>query len=151
MEVKEHQRFAMPEKHSIIDENTRLKGNISCDNDMTILGMIEGDISCVGNLLVKGTVYGNIQCGAQVRLEGASIIGDIDCDDRIDVDHRTSITGSLRCTSLYNKGNIQGNCTVQQEIVLVNHSSLVGTIQASSFKLLHGGYARGKLFISDKR
>ena len=59
--------------HNALAYGSKVKGNISADNDFRIDGLVQGEITCSGKVIIgtKGRLEGNISC------LNAEIMGDV--------------------------------------------------------------------------
>jgi cytoskeletal protein CcmA (bactofilin family) len=81
-----------------IPVNTTLKGELKCDGNLHIGGMVDGSVECTGNVIISeralvkanvrarnvsvmGTVEGSIVADRVEILDGASVLGDVDVVD----------------------------------------------------------------------
>lgn len=81
-----------------IPENTTLKGELKCDGNLHIGGLVDGQVECAGSVVISesavvkadvrarkvsvlGTVEGSIQADTVEILNGGRILGDVDVID----------------------------------------------------------------------
>lgn len=81
-----------------LPENTTLKGELKCDGNLHIGGLVDGQVECAGSVIVSeravvradikarnvsvlGTVEGNIQADKVEILDGGRVLGDVDVID----------------------------------------------------------------------
>lgn len=81
-----------------LPENTTLKGELKCDGNLHIGGLVDGQVECAGSVIVSeramvkadirarnvsvlGTVEGNIVADKVEILNGGRVLGDVDVID----------------------------------------------------------------------
>jgi len=81
-----------------LPENTTLKGELKCDGNLHIGGLVDGQVECAGSVIVSeravvradirarnvsvlGTVEGNIVADKVEILDGGRVLGDVDVMD----------------------------------------------------------------------
>ncbi len=81
-----------------LPENTTIKGELKCDGNLHIGGLVDGQVECAGSVIVSeravvradikarnvsvlGTVEGNIEADKVEILDGGRVLGDVDVID----------------------------------------------------------------------
>ncbi len=87
-------------EHSIISASTIIRGNISGDGSLEILGKVRGDVTVSGDLVLgsDAAVQGNVE-GRNVVIAG-SVLGDVVGVESLAVQETGRIVGDLRAPTL---------------------------------------------------
>lgn len=87
-------------EHTIIGEDTRIKGELEANGNVRLDGMVEGQIAIAGDLFLgeRGKVLGNIQ--AQNVLLSGKVEGDIKTKGRIEIMPSGYVQGDVTCEAL---------------------------------------------------
>lgn len=85
---------------TVIAQGTRFKGEISCPDQLFVLGGMEGDIDCGGMVRIgnKGVVQGNI-FARKVILEG-TVQGDIKSAEYVEIKPSGRLIGNLNAAKI---------------------------------------------------
>jgi cytoskeletal protein CcmA (bactofilin family) len=80
---------------TVIARSSRLKGTISGQDQLLILGNVEGDIHCEGTVWIakKGKVDGNVK-GLKVIIEG-EVKGNIESTELVKIKSEGSLIGNI--------------------------------------------------------
>lgn len=81
---------------TVIARSSRLKGKITGQDQLVILGKVEGDIHCEGMVWItdKGKVYGSIKA-LNVIIEG-EVNGNIDSTELVEIRSNGSLIGNIK-------------------------------------------------------
>ena len=85
---------------TVIASDTRLKGTITCREQVLVAGIVEGDIDCGGIVWVakKGKVYANVYA-RKVIVEG-EINGNIESAEYVEVKSQGRLIGNLKAAKI---------------------------------------------------
>ena len=85
---------------TIIADDTRFKGTITCRDQILIAGIVEGDIDCGGIVWVarKGKIYANIY-SRKVIVEG-EIYGNIESAEYVELRSEGRLIGDLKAAKI---------------------------------------------------
>ena len=85
---------------TVIAEDTRLKGTITCRDQILVAGIVEGDIDCGGIVWIakKGKIYANVYA-RKVILEG-EINGNIESAEYVEVRSEGRLMGNLKAAKI---------------------------------------------------
>ncbi len=85
---------------TVIAEDTRLKGTISCRDQILVAGIVEGDIDCGGIVWIakKGKIYANVYA-RKVILEG-EINGNIESAEYVEVRSEGRLMGNIKAAKI---------------------------------------------------
>ena len=82
---------------------------------------VNGDLKITGDILIYGTVLGNVDCRGEVRTSKGSLV-----------------KGSVNAKSAYINGNIEGDLTVDDKVVLAKFSQLKGNLVGNVLTIEEG-------------
>lgn len=101
----------------LIGPKCYISGALQLEGLSVIEGTVEGEVSSSGELVVAegGVVKARIT-GAVVKIYG-KVIGDIDCQTRLELKKGASVTGNISAQSLVIEDGVlyQGYCTMTQK------------------------------------
>ena len=98
--------------------------NSTKNNMSSILGPeieVKGDLKITGDILIYGTVLGNVDCKGEVRTSKGSLV-----------------KGSVNAKSAYINGNIEGDLTVDDKVILAKFSQLKGNLVGNILTIEEG-------------
>lgn len=136
-ESKESQRSSM------IASGTAVVGNISCNEELCVLGSVQGDILCQAKVEIKGQVHGNIKA-KEILIEEAEIIGDLYAEEEIRISCNSYIQGSVKAKEALIDGKICGQITAEV-LHIQKNAQIEGDMEAITFSALAGAVLNGKL------
>ena len=113
---------------------------------MIIQGHVKGDILCNANLSVYGIVEGTISC-SNAYLDNAIVVGDIGCGGNMQVSESSTINGNVEAYELLNGGRIKGNAMVSEGVRFLSTSAIVGDISANDIQVERGAVIQGNIII----
>ena len=98
----ENQKSAAPVEASgtVIANDTRFKGTITCRDQILVAGVVEGDIDCGGIVWIakKGKIYANVYA-RKVIIEG-EINGNIESAEYVEVKSEGRLIGNLKAAKI---------------------------------------------------
>ena len=85
---------------TVIAQDTRLKGTVTCRSQMLIAGVVEGDIDCSGMVRVakEGRILANVYA-RKVIIEG-QVIGNIESAEYVEIGPDGRLFGNLKATKI---------------------------------------------------
>ena len=96
------QKSAAPVEASgtVIANDTRFKGTITCRDQILVAGVVEGDIDCGGIVWIakKGKIYANVYA-RKVIIEG-EINGNIESAEYVEVKSEGRLIGNLKAAKI---------------------------------------------------
>ena len=110
--ISKNQKTALPEINikksagpvesfgTIIANDTRFKGTITCRDQILIAGIVEGDIDCGGIVWIakKGIIYANVYA-RKVIVEG-EINGNIESAEYVELKSEGRLIGNLKAAKI---------------------------------------------------
>jgi len=136
-----------PGAKTIITTGTSLKGDLSCQSDLDIQGIVVGHVKSEGLIRVTGKVEGDIAC-ENLELDNAEIKGQIRVSKHLVVRGETRVTGNLTGEQMEINGKIKGNISVNATLHLLSKASVVGDIHACNIQIDSGAMVFGHLNIT---
>ena len=98
----DNQKSAAPVEASgtVIANDTRFKGTITCRDQILVAGVVEGDIDCGGIVWIakKGKIYANVYA-RKVIIEG-EINGNIESAEYVEVKSEGRLIGNLKAAKI---------------------------------------------------
>jgi cytoskeletal protein CcmA (bactofilin family) len=85
---------------TVIANDTRLKGTITCRDQILVAGIVEGDIDCGGIVWIakKGKIYANVYA-RKVIVEG-EINGNIESAEYVELKSEGRLIGNLKAAKI---------------------------------------------------
>ncbi len=92
--------FADPVTRSIIQDSTRIAGNISGPGDLVLDGELQGDISIAGLLIIgeKGSIQGKVTAGNMIL--AGRVRGRVKVGERIEIRSSGRMEGNVACEKI---------------------------------------------------
>lgn len=86
--------------HNVLAFGTKVKGNVTADNDFRIDGEVEGDLTCKGKVVIgpQGVLKGNLTCqNAEImgHLNGKVIVSEL-----LSLKHTARVFGEIKTKNL---------------------------------------------------
>jgi cytoskeletal protein CcmA (bactofilin family) len=111
-EYKKKLKDQTESSQTVIAQSTQIKGSITCQDQLLVLGMVEGDIDCAGLVWVekKAKVNANV-FARKVVIEG-ELNGNIESAEYVEIKPEGRLIGNLKAAKIR---LIQG-CVVDGEV-----------------------------------
>jgi cytoskeletal protein CcmA (bactofilin family) len=108
--------------NTLIGRGTAISGNIDCDGDIRIDGILKGNIRCSGKIVIgpEGSIEGDVQ-GAQADILGR-VTGTLNISDLLNLRGKCIITGDVFVGKLQVEptATFNGKCQMGANIVEMN-------------------------------
>ncbi len=130
------------EETGVITAGMVIKGDISSQGSLDVIGSIEGNIEILGKLNITGTIDG-ASTAADVYAEKARINGDIHSAGSIKIGQSTIIIGNIYAGSAVIAGAVKGDIDVQGPVVLDTSAIVMGNIKSKSVQINNGAVIEG--------
>lgn len=127
---------------AIITAGMVIKGDISSQGSLDVVGSVEGNIEILGKLNITGTIDGASKA-ADVYAEKARINGDVQSSASIKIGQNTIIIGNIYATSAIIAGAVKGDIDVKGPVVLDNSAIVMGNIKSKSVQINNGAVIEG--------
>lgn len=127
---------------AVITAGMQIKGDISSEGSVDVVGTVEGNIDVWGKLNITGHVNGNSQA-AEVYAEGAKITGEIVSSGAVKIGNSSVIIGNITAKSAAIAGAVKGDIDVQGPVVLDASAIVMGNIKSKSVQINNGAVIEG--------
>ncbi|MBE5846462.1 MAG: polymer-forming cytoskeletal protein [Lachnospiraceae bacterium] len=127
---------------ALITAGMSIKGDITSDGSLDVIGSIEGNIDILGKLNVTGTVLGNSKA-MEVYAENAKITGEIKSEGSVKIGQSTVVIGNLFATSAVIAGAVKGDIDVHGPVILDTSAIVMGNIKSKSVQINNGAVIEG--------
>lgn len=127
---------------AIITAGMVIKGDISSQGSLEVVGTVEGNINILGKLNITGTIDG-ASTAADVYAEKARINGDIQSSATIKIGQNTIIIGNIYATSAVIAGAVKGDIDVKGPVILDDSAIVMGNIKSKSVQINNGAVIEG--------
>lgn len=127
---------------AIITAGMVIKGDISSQGSLDVVGTVEGNIDILGKLNISGTIEGASKA-ADVYAEKARINGDIQSSASIKIGQNTIVIGNIYATSAVVAGAVKGDIDVRGPVILDNSAIVMGNIKSKSVQINNGAVIEG--------
>lgn len=127
---------------AIITAGMLIKGDISSQGSLDVVGSVEGNIEILGKLNITGTIDGASKA-ADVYAEKARINGDVQSSASIKIGQNTIIIGNIYASSAIIAGAVKGDIDVKGPVVLDNSAIVMGNIKSKSVQINNGAVIEG--------
>ncbi len=127
---------------ALITAGMVIKGDITSDGSLDVIGSIEGNIDILGKLNVTGTVLGNSKA-MEVYAENAKITGEIKSEGSVKIGQSTVVIGNLFATSAVIAGAVKGDIDVHGPVILDTSAIVMGNIKSKSVQINNGAVIEG--------
>lgn len=136
------------EKNSVSDEvaivtaGMKIKGDMSSDGSLDVIGVIEGNIDILGKLNVTGTVTGNSKA-TEIYAENAKITGEVRSEGSVKIGQSSVIIGNIFASSAVIAGAVKGDIDVHGPVILDTSAIVMGNIKSKSVQINNGAVIEG--------
>lgn len=127
---------------SIITAGMVIKGDVTTEGSIDVVGTVNGNIDALGCLNVTGRINGNSQA-AEILAEGAKICGEIVSEGAVKVGASSVIIGNITASSAYIAGAVKGDIDVKGPVVLDATAIVMGNIKSKSVQINVGAVIEG--------
>jgi len=127
---------------SIITAGMSIKGDISSEGSLEVIGGVIGNIDVYGKLNITGHIDGNSKA-AEIYAEGAKINGEIVSEGAVKIGASTVIVGNITATSAAIAGAVKGDIDVKGPVVLDASAIVMGNIKSKSVQINNGAVIEG--------
>lgn len=94
-------------------------------------------------LAVETTVTGNISAATDIRIDG-TLQGNLDCQGKVIVGEQGCVLGDIKAFNAEIMGNVRGNITVNETLILKSTSSLEGNITVTTLIIEPNAHLNGQ-------
>lgn len=125
-----------------ITKGTTVKGNISTDGGIDLIGTVEGDVECKGKLIIGGCVKGTVKAG-EIYANAAKIEGETVSDGSVKIGVGTVVIGNITATSAVIAGAVNGDIDVKGPVIVDSTAVIMGNIKSRSVQINNGAVIEG--------
>lgn len=130
------------EETAVITAGMKIRGDISSQGSLDVIGAIEGNIDILGKLNITGTIDGASKA-SDVYAEKARINGDIHSTATIKIGQNTIIIGNIFANSAVIAGAVKGDIDVKGPVILDTSAIVMGNIKSKSVQINNGAVIEG--------
>jgi cytoskeletal protein CcmA (bactofilin family) len=125
-----------------ITKNTTIKGSLSTEGSVDVLGTVKGNVSCKGKLIVGGTIKGDIEAG-EIYANAAKIEGIIEAEGSVKIGVGSVVVGDVMATSAVIAGAVNGDIDVHGPVIVDSTAVIMGNIKSRSVQINNGAVIEG--------
>ncbi len=130
------------EETALITAGMTIRGDISSQGSLNVIGTVEGNIDILGKLNITGNIEGSSKA-SDVYAEKARINGDIHSVGSIKVGQSTVIIGNIFASSAVIAGAVKGDIDVKGPVILDTSAIVMGNIKSKSVQINNGAVIEG--------
>ncbi|MCR5033110.1 MAG: polymer-forming cytoskeletal protein [Lachnospiraceae bacterium] len=127
---------------STICAGMNIKGNITADGSLDLLGSIVGNIDIKGKLNVTGSIEGDSHA-AEIFADDAKITGELISEGAIKIGQNSIVIGNVAATSAVIAGAVKGDIDVHGPVILDTTAIVMGNIKSKSVQINNGAVIEG--------
>lgn len=127
---------------AVITAGMQIKGDITSEGSVDVVGMVEGNIDIWGKLNVTGRINGNSKA-SEIYAEGAKITGEIVSGGAVKIGDSSVIIGNITAKSAAIAGAVKGDIDVQGPVILDASAIVMGNIKSKSVQINNGAVIEG--------
>ena len=125
-----------------ITSGTTIKGGISSDGSLEVMGVITGDVECQGKVSIIGKVSGNVMA-SEIYVSTQRLEGSLSSEGAVKIGVGTIIVGDVDGTSAYIAGAVKGDIDVNGHVIVDSTAIIKGNIKARSVQVNNGAVVDG--------
>ena len=130
------------EETAIITKGMTVKGDISSEGSLDVVGGVTGNIDILGKLNVTGSIEGNSKA-AEFYAEGARINGEVHSSGSLKIGQNSIIIGNIYGFSAVIAGAVKGDIDVNGPVILDASAIVMGNIKSKSVQINNGAVIEG--------
>ena len=130
------------EETAVITAGMKIRGDISSQGSLDVIGAIEGNMYILGKLNITGTIDGASKA-ADVYAEKARINGDVHSSASIKIGQNSIIIGNIYASSAVIAGAVKGDIDVKGPVILDTSAIVMGNIKSKSVQINNGAVIEG--------
>lgn len=141
---------SMAHETTVISKGTTIRGGISSDCSLDVMGVITGDVDCQGKLCIYGTVSGNTSASEIYVETSQKLNGDLISTGNVKISEKSVVIGTIQATSAFVAGAVKGDLDIDGPVVIDASAVIHGNITAKSLQLNTGAVLQGICNIGTK-
>lgn len=146
--MKKMQEMPMNREESIIPADMVLKGNVTTQSDMKVVGSIIGDVECDGNIYLQGSIMGNISAG-NLTVQKGKLTGDVSVKENVSLEKESELNGNISAHNVYANAKIEGQIKADGLVELKEHAVVHGDIAAETISIHTGARIKGMVNVGE--
>lgn len=127
---------------AVITAGMIVRGDISSEGSMDLIGTVIGNIDVLGKLNVTGCIQGDSKA-SEVYAENAKVTGEINSQGSVKIGNSSVIIGNIFATSAVIAGAVKGDIDVQGPVLLDSSAIVMGNIRSKSVQINNGAVIEG--------
>lgn len=131
---------------TVIGKGARVVGTIEVSGDLIIQGEVQGDVSCQNKLTIAGVIEGNISA-CDIDLDNAILNGDLTCSGDLHLSESATISGNCEAMNVVCGGRIKGDVVAAESATFEEKAALVGNLSARDIEIQKGAVLQGSVNI----
>ena len=133
---------SVSEEVAVVTAGMKIKGDMTSDGSMDVIGTIEGNIDILGKLNVTGTITGNSKA-TEIYAESAKITGEVRSEGSVKIGQSSVIIGNIFANSAVIAGAVKGDIDIHGPIILDTSAIIMGNIRSKSVQINNGAVIEG--------
>ena len=125
-----------------ITAGTTIRGGISSDASLEIMGVITGDVECQKKVVIAGSVTGNV-IASEIYISSKRLEGGLSSEGAVKIGVGTVVIGDVDAASAYIAGAVKGDIDVNGDVVIDSTAIVQGDIKAKSIQINKGAVVDG--------
>lgn len=131
---------------SYLAPGTVFEGNIRSAGDVEIAGEFKGNITTEGAVVLHSSIQGNIIADS-LKLSQCSLTGDVTASNAVTIGEHSRIVGNITAKELVCAGQITGDLTVEDNVMLEKTAHVTGNIITGTIAVEKGAVLKGGIEI----
>lgn len=127
---------------AVVTAGMKIKGDMTSDGSMDVIGTVEGNIDIWGKLNISGKIVGNSKA-MEVYAENARITGEITSEGSVKIGQSSVIMGNIYAQSAVIAGAVKGDIDVHGPVILDTTAIVMGNIKSKSVQINNGAVIEG--------
>ena len=133
---------AVSDEVAVVTQGMKIKGDMTSDGSLDVVGTIEGNIDILGKLNITGTISGNSKA-SEIYAENAKITGEVRSDGSVKIGQSSVIIGNIFANSAVIAGAVKGDIDVHGPVILDTSAIVMGNIKSKSVQINNGAVIEG--------
>lgn len=136
------EKSSVSDEVAIVTAGMKIKGDMTSDGSLDVIGVIEGNIDILGKLNVTGAVTGNSKA-TEIYAENAKITGEVRSEGSVKIGQSSVIIGNIFASSAVIAGAVKGDIDVHGPVILDTSAIVMGNIKSKSVQINNGAVIEG--------
>lgn len=135
-------KSSVSDEVAVVTAGMKIKGDMSSDGSLDVIGIIEGNIDILGKLNVTGAITGNSKA-TEIYAENAKITGEVRSEGSVKIGQSSVIIGNIFANSAVIAGAVKGDIDVHGPVILDTSAIVMGNIKSKSVQINNGAVIEG--------